>query len=136
MFGKGLLTGMGITFKRMFSRPTTVLYPEERIPMGPLFRGGTIDLDLTKCIACGLCAKACPNSAIDLVADTNEAGKKVLTRYIHEIPVCLYCNYCIEACPTKAIVWTRDYEMSKLSKAELEIDCMSVKKNTAAGGAF
>jgi NADH-quinone oxidoreductase subunit I len=135
MFGKGLLSGMGITFKRMFSRPNTVLYPEEKIPLGPLFRGGTIDLDLKKCIACGLCALSCPNKAIDLATEKNESGKKELTRYVHQIAVCLYCNYCIEACPTKAIVWTRNYEMSCLRREDLEIDCMqSTTQRTNEGG--
>lgn len=134
MFGKGLLTGLGITFKKMFAHPTTVQYPEERLPLGPLFRGGTLDLNVEKCIACGLCSMACPNHAIDLATDKNEAGKKVLTRYVHTIPVCMFCNYCIEVCPTKAITWTRDYEMSCLHREELTIDCLQAASHNVPEG--
>ena len=111
----------------MFSKPTTVQYPEERLPVGPVFRGGCINLDLQKCIACGLCAMACPNAAISLASEKNESGKKELTRYVHSLPVCMYCNYCIEACPTQAIHWTQNYEMSALQHADLIIDCMAGK---------
>ena len=127
MFGIGLIKGLSVTLRRCFSKPTTVEYPEERLPVGPMFRGGTIDLDLQKCIACGLCAMACPNNAIDLTTEKAESGKKVMARYFHQIPVCLYCNYCIEACPTQAIRWTQNYEMSCLRHEDLIIDCMAGK---------
>ena len=48
MFGIGLLKGMRVTLRRCFSKPNTVQYPEERLPLGPTFRGGTIDLNLEK----------------------------------------------------------------------------------------
>jgi len=127
MYGIGLIKGLSITLRRCFSKPTTVEYPEERLPVGPMFRGGCIDLNLEKCIACGLCAMACPNSAIDLTTEKSESGKKVMARYFHRLPVCLYCNYCIEACPTQAIQWTRNYEMSSLLHEDLIIDCMAGK---------
>lgn len=127
MYGIGLIKGLSITLRRCFSKPTTVEYPEERLPVGPMFRGGCIDLNLEKCIACGLCAMACPNSAIDLTTEKSENGKKVMARYFHRLPVCLYCNYCIETCPTQAIQWTRNYEMSSLRHEDLIIDCMAGK---------
>ena len=127
MYGIGLLKGLSVTLRRCFSKPNTVEYPEERLPVGPMFRGGCIDLNLDKCIACGLCAMACPNSAIDLTTEKSESGKKVMARYFHQLPVCMYCNYCIEACPTQAIHWTQNYEMSALQHADLIIDCMAGK---------
>lgn len=127
MYGIGLLKGLSVTLRRCFSKPNTVEYPEERLPVGPMFRGGCIDLNLEKCIACGLCAMACPNSAIDLTTEKSESGKKVMARYFHRLPVCMYCNYCIETCPTQAIHWTQNYEMSALQHADLIIDCMAGK---------
>ena len=127
MLGKGLLKGMKVTLKHCFGKNVTVQYPEEKLPMSPRFRGGDIVLDNDKCIACGLCAMACPNNAIDLTTEKSESGKKVMARYFHQIPVCLYCNYCIEACPTQAIRWTQNYEMSSLRHEDLIIDCMAGK---------
>ena len=131
MYGIGLIKGLSVTLRRCFSKPNTVQYPEERLPLGPVFRGGTIDLDLNKCIACKLCSMACPNAAIDLTTGKSESGKNVMLRYFHLMPVCLYCNYCIETCPTQAIHWTQNYEMSSLSYDDLIIDCMPKKEAKA-----
>ena len=127
MFGIGLIKGLSVTLRRCFSKPNTVEYPEQRLPVGPMFRGGTLDLNQEKCIACGLCALACPNNAIELATEKTECGKKALTLYRHHMPVCLFCNYCVEACPTQAIHWTQDYEMSSLTYDEQIIDCMAAK---------
>ena len=127
MFGIGLIKGLSVTLRRCFSKPNTVEYPEQRLPVGPMFRGGTLDLNQEKCIACGLCALACPNNAIELATEKTESGKKALTLYRRHMPVCLFCNYCVEACPTQAIHWTQDYEMSSLTYDEQIIDCMAAK---------
>ncbi len=72
MLGKGLLKGMGITFKRFLGKKVTVQYPEEKIPMSPRFRGGELELDHNKCIACSLCKTACPNAVIELTTIMDE----------------------------------------------------------------
>ena len=127
MFGVGLIKCLSVTLRRCFSKPNTVEYPEQRLPVGQMFRGGTLDLNQEKCIACGLCALACPNNAIVLATEKTESGKKALTLYRHHMPVCLFCNYCVEACPTQAIHWTQNYEMSSLTYDEQIIDCMAAK---------
>ena len=66
MFGEGLLTGMGVTWKHFWGKKETFCYPEEKLPMTERFRGGHLTLDHKKCIACSLCSLACPNQAIKL----------------------------------------------------------------------
>nr|WP_092070299.1 4Fe-4S dicluster domain-containing protein [Dendrosporobacter quercicolus]NSL48195.1 4Fe-4S dicluster domain-containing protein [Dendrosporobacter quercicolus DSM 1736]SDM08724.1 NADH-quinone oxidoreductase subunit I [Dendrosporobacter quercicolus] len=126
MQGRGLLTGLYITLTRFFAKKVTVQYPEEKIALGPLFRGGELQLSHQKCIACGLCASACPNQVIELTTRTNEQKKRQLTSYIYHSGRCLYCDYCIEACPTAAICWNQQYERSSYFRNQLEIDCLAL----------
>lgn len=125
MFGKGIISGMWITLQKFFSKKDTVQYPEEKTPMTPRFRGGVIDLDAKKCIACGLCAMACPNDAIKLTTEKAENGKKQLSAYLYQAGYCLYCNMCMEACPTKAITWDKHYDVSTYHRHTLNYDCLA-----------
>ncbi len=128
MQGKGLLAGMRITLNRLFGKKITVHYPEEKIPMSPRFRGGELDLAHNKCIACGLCAMACPNRVIELTTRTDEHKKRHLTSYIYHSGRCLYCNYCIEVCPTDAICWDKNYENSRYFRQQLDVDCLTISR--------
>ena len=125
MYGKGLLSGMWFTFKKFFGKKDTIQYPEEKIPMTDRFRGGVLDLNLQKCIACGLCSLSCPNQAIALTTAKTEDNKKKLATYHYLSGYCMYCNLCIEACPTKAIVWDKNYEIATYHKEHLNYDCIA-----------
>lgn len=55
------------------------------------------------CIACGMCAKYCPTSAIDFSDFKNADASK-----------CIKCNHCIKNCPTHAKLFTHEaYENMK-----------------------
>ena len=126
MLGKGLLEGMGITLKSFFRKKVTLQYPEVKLTMPPRFWGGELELDHHKCIACGLCAMACPNHVIRLTTGTNEQKKRYLTSYVYQSGLCLYCNYCVEACPTQAIRWDKNYENARYFREELDVDCLEL----------
>ena len=126
MLGKGLLKGMRVTFKTFFHKKETLQYPETKLTMPARFRGGELDLNTEKCIACGLCKMACPNHVIEITTGMDEAKKRYLKSYVYHSGLCLYCNFCVEACPTKAISWDKNYENARYFRDELDVDCLAI----------
>lgn len=54
-----------MTLRSLFGKPETVMYPLEKrdIPAG---HRGMVEIDMAKCILCGICVKRCPCSAIEV----------------------------------------------------------------------
>lgn len=125
MFGKGLLTGMSVTWKHLWGKKETFCYPEEKLPMTDNFRGGNLAMDWRVCIGCSMCANACPNKALDLTIVQDAKKKRHMKSYIHKSGRCLYCNLCVEVCPVKTLVWDKDYAISTWSKEAMTHDAMT-----------
>lgn len=111
--------GMAITLKHFFSKKPTILYPQEKRYLGPVFRGHHIlkrdEEGRERCTACGLCAVACPAEAISMVAAERVKGEEHLYReekYAAQYEVnmlrCIFCGLCEEACPKQAIYLRHD----------------------------
>jgi NADH-quinone oxidoreductase subunit I len=121
---RALLIGFATTFKYIFKPSVTVNYPDQKVPMFPKWRGKQVlmrdEAGLEKCVACGLCAVACPADAIYLEAAENDgsvlAGPRyAITYQIHKTR-CIFCGYCEESCPVSAIFMGKDYELAVYSK--------------------
>ena len=125
MFGKGLLTGMTVTWKHLWGKKETFCYPEEKLPMTDNFRGGNLAMDWRVCIGCSMCANACPNKALDLTIVQDAKKKRHMKSYVHKSGRCLYCNLCVEVCPVKTLVWDKDYAISTWSKETMTHDAMT-----------
>ncbi|MFA7467316.1 MAG: NADH-quinone oxidoreductase subunit I [Desulfotomaculaceae bacterium] len=111
MFGKGLVKGLQITWKEFWAPKLTVQYPEKQHTVPERFHGKFV-LDVDKCIACGLCANACPNRVISL--NKQKVGKKqYLTDYQMNIQYCLFCGLCVESCNKDALHFTKDFNMNQ-----------------------
>src|SRR5579859_5293367 len=98
----------GLGLKYLGKPKATVLYPNERNPQSPRFRGEhalrRYPNGEERCIACKLCEAICPAQAITIEAEPREDGSRRTTRYDIDMTKCIYCGFCQEACPVDAIV--------------------------------
>ena len=126
--------GMSITFKEMFQPTEVENYPDGKGPMRGAkfqerFRGKhQLQRDengLEKCVACFLCAAACPANCIYIEAAENTEEKRISSaeRYakVYNIDYnrCIFCGYCVEACPTDAITHGHGFELASLNATNL-----------------
>lgn len=133
MLGKGLFTGLGVTFKKMLGPNITEFYPEEK-PNLPASVRSSMGLDPEKCISCSLCAMACPNKVITLTSEKNESNKKVLKTYEMDLGRCLFCGLCTEACPTSALKVTQEYENAVYDVEEMKWNMIERSKQNRKEG--
>ena len=71
----------------------------------------------TLCIACELCAQACPEKLIVVSSVRNEnTRRKDLTAFTFDTSRCMFCGLCEDACPTDALELTQDFELASYSR--------------------
>jgi NADH-quinone oxidoreductase subunit I len=109
-----LLRGMGLTLKYAFKTKYTIMYPMEKTPQSPRFRGihalRRYPNGEERCIACKLCEAVCPALAITIDSEKREDGSRRTTRYDIDLFKCIYCGFCEESCPVDSIVETHILE--------------------------
>jgi NADH-quinone oxidoreductase subunit I len=129
-----IVKGMSITFSEMFKPIETEVYPDGPGPnkgakFQQRFRGQHVlqrdENGLEKCVACFLCAAACPSNCIYIEAAENTAEKRISSaeRYakVYNIDYnrCIFCGYCVEACPTDAITHGHGFELATMNATTL-----------------
>ena len=116
----------GLAMKYMMRPKATVLYPNERNPQSPRFRGEhalrRYPNGEERCIACKLCEAICPAQAITIEAEPRADGSRRTTRYDIDMVKCIYCGLCQEACPVDAIVEGPNAEFATETREELYYD--------------
>lgn len=92
----------------------TIYYPEEKYDLPPSYRGRPALVQgkdgKEKCVACGLCERICPASAITIVSAEDEKSERYPLSYSLDVSRCVYCGLCEEVCPKEAIVMSDQYE--------------------------
>ncbi len=121
--------GMGVTFGEMLSPTVTEAYPDEPPKFEERYRGLHVlqrdENGLEKCVACFLCAAACPANCIYIEAAENtaqtriSAGERYASVYNIDYNRCIFCGYCVEACPTDAITHGHGFELASYDTASL-----------------
>ena len=105
-----LLQGMWLTLKYLFRPKYTIMYPMEKTPQSPRFRGlhalRRYPNGEERCIACKLCEAVCPALAITIDSEQRADGTRRTTRYDIDLFKCIYCGFCEESCPVDSIVET------------------------------
>ena len=109
-----ILKGLSVTGKKLFEKPITVQYPEEKTPQSSRFRGlhalRKYPNGEERCIGCKLCEAVCPALAITMDTEIRSDGTRRATRYDIDLFKCVYCGFCEEACPVDAVVETKIFE--------------------------
>lgn len=109
-----LLQGLWLTFKYLFRDKYTLMYPMEKTPQSPRFRGihalRRYPNGEERCIACKLCEAVCPALAITIDSERRADGTRRTTRYEIDLFKCIFCGFCEESCPVDSIVETHVYE--------------------------
>src|SRR5471030_1562697 len=105
---------MKVTNKYFWKKKFTILYPEEKTPTSPRFRGlhalRRYPNGEERCIACKLCEAVCPALAITIDSEPRADGSRRTTRYDIDLFKCIYCGFCEESCPVDSIVETHIHE--------------------------
>lgn len=127
-YGIGLLKGMAVTIRHLFSHNVVIEYPDEKQDLSPRTRG-VIALKEENCTVCMLCARECPDWCIyidshkETLPPKREGGRQrkrnVLDRFAIDYALCMYCGICVEVCPYDALFWSREFEYAEYDIREL-----------------
>ena len=121
-----IVKGLSHTLKHMFNKQFTVDYDgsqrtnpaKNHIPRAG-YRGEHYlkkdDEGHVKCVACFMCAAACPAECIHIEGAATPPDWKNRERYPKRFEIdllrCIYCGYCEEACPVDAIALSSTYNI-------------------------
>lgn len=137
--------GLGTTMRHMFGVIAgnkkkylkTMQYPEERREDLPIAEGGMEmsnyrgvhrlnrdEKDRVKCVACFMCATACPANCIHIEGEESpwDDREKYPRKFDIDELRCIYCGMCEEACPVDAIELTPEYDIVGMSRQEMIFD--------------
>lgn len=122
----GLMVTMRHFLRNLFGRGKmyTIEYPEQRRDYSHRFRGHHI---LTtrpdgsvRCVACYLCAQACPAECIHIEAGEHPDVNIEKYPVVYEIDMlrCIFCGFCVDACPEEAIIMSNNYDMAYFTREQ------------------
>lgn len=109
------------------------LYPEMPVQVAARYRGFH-RYDLTTCIACDQCAKACPVDCIYIGKERAEGTKGFkVTGFAIDYSKCMFCALCVEPCPVDCIFMGATHDLSCYSRDGCIVDFSRLPVEVAWG---
>ncbi|MBL8824386.1 MAG: NADH-quinone oxidoreductase subunit I [Planctomycetia bacterium] len=134
-----VLSGMRTTARTFFrtyrTEPFTkeFEYPEKPVPVSPRYRGFH-RFDLTACIACDKCIRACPVDCIYIDKDKNPLGKGFrINGFKIDYGKCIFCALCVDPCPVDCLYMGSNHDLSCYSRDGLIVDFAKLPLEIAWG---
>jgi NADH-quinone oxidoreductase subunit I len=112
-------------------------YPELPVPVKPRYRGFH-RFDLTTCIGCDKCARACPVDCIYIAKEKVKSGGKTALQvngFIIDYTKCMFCALCVDPCPVDCIFMGSTFDQSCFSRDGCIVDFAKLPIETAWGQA-
>ncbi|MGI6737423.1 MAG: 4Fe-4S binding protein [Anaerovoracaceae bacterium] len=108
-----------VVTRSLFHKPATLMYPV--IPRQWQERTrGHIEIDVSKCILCGICSRKCPTNAITV-------DRKARTWQIQRMQ-CIQCSCCVETCPKQCLSNEPEYTAPNVVKVTDSFDVPETPK--------
>jgi NADH-quinone oxidoreductase subunit I len=130
-FLPAIFDGLKTTLRHVTDyKPVTKQYPEVKPSLPEHYRGvhrlNRDEQGRVKCVACMLCATACPANCIHIEASDAPPEwpdrDKFPASFVLDELRCIYCGMCEEACPVDAIELTHIYDLTGRTRNELVYD--------------
>jgi NADH-quinone oxidoreductase subunit I len=130
-----ILIGMRITLRYYFAQKITLQYPDVAPALQLRYRGFHW-FEIEKCIACDLCAKACP---VDCIYIEKSGPRKIdksdgiarggaMMRFAIDYAKCMFCALCVEPCPTDCIHMGDVHDLSAYDRRAMVIEFTELAK--------
>lgn len=129
LYFPAIFKGMWVTLKHLIrpQKRVTIQYPEERRDKPTGYRGfhrlNKDEQGRIKCVACEMCATACPAHCITIEPMPTPPEwtdrERMPERFDINMLVCIYCGMCEEACPVNSIELTKIHDWASYSREEM-----------------
>ena len=133
--GEGLYVTLWYFFQTYRRRAFTQQfeYPEVPVPVKPRYRGFH-RFDLTTCIGCDKCAKACPVDCIYIDKMKNPVGKGFrVNGFKIDYAKCMFCALCVDPCPVDCIFMGSNHDISCYTRDGCIVDFAKLPLTVAWG---
>lgn len=151
---KSLAVGLGITGQAFCDKSVTVIYPKEEVDNLSTFRGpvelvGKEDAPgEPKCIACGICGRACPSDCFTIqcrvpakegemnsdpaeMGPAPQKGAKTPDRFMLDFSLCSLCGQCVRSCSANALRFSNDPYMVSFDRKDFLFDLIERLRSRA-----